>query len=168
VRAISPESDSLTIVHFDAHPDLYENFEGNRFSHACPFARIMESSLCKRLIQIGIRSATGPQREQMETFGVELFEMRHWAGVPDLRFEGDVYLSLDLDALDPAYAPGVSHREPGGLSTRDVIVLIQKMAGRLVGADVVEYNPRMDFTGITAVTAAKLVKEILGAMLLEP
>ena len=77
----------------------------------------------------------------------------------------DVYLSLDLDGLDPAFAPGVSHREPGGLSVREALSLIQDAGGRLVGADVVEYNPRQDVGGVTAVVAAKLVREIAGRML---
>ncbi|HEV8456270.1 MAG TPA: arginase family protein, partial [Gemmatimonadales bacterium] len=71
----------------------------------------------------------------------------------------------DLDALDPAFAPGVSHREPGGLSVREVIALVQKLAGVLIGADVVEYNPRQDIGGVTAGVAAKLVKEVAGRML---
>jgi arginase family enzyme len=78
---------------------------------------------------------------------------------------GPLYISLDLDALDPAFAPGVSHWEPGGLSVREVITLVQGLAGTVVGADVVEYNPQRDPTGVTAHVAAKLVKEIASRML---
>jgi arginase family enzyme len=81
-------------------------------------------------------------------------------------FDGPVYLSLDLDVLDPAFAPGVSHHEPGGLSTRQVINLIQNLSGSLVGADIVELNPNRDLLDVTAMTAAKLAKEI-GARMLE-
>jgi arginase len=70
--------------------------------------------------------------------------------------------------LDPGFAPGVSHREPGGLSVRDVLSLVQQLGGSLVGADVVEYNPRQDVAGVTATVAAKIVKEIAGRMLSEP
>ena len=91
--------------------------------------------------------------------------MRGWDDARRPRVDGAVYLSIDLDGLDPAFAPGVSHREPGGLSTRDVVGLIQSADGRLVGADVVEYNPRQDQGGVTAVVAAKLVKELAGRML---
>ena len=71
---------------------------------------------------------------------------------------------MDIDALDPAFAPGVSHREPGGLSTRQVIDWIQAINQPIVGADVVEYNPRCDLAGMTATVAAKLVREIAGMM----
>src|SRR5262249_57893702 len=75
-----------------------------------------------------------------------------------------VYISLDLDGLDPAFAPGVSHREPGGLSTRQVINLIHTLDQPIVAADIVEYNPRCDFSNVTATVAAKLLKEIGGVI----
>jgi arginase len=116
-------------------------------------------------VQVGIRTLNAHQRRQAERFGVEIIDMRAWDAGMRPRVEGAVYLSLDLDGLDPAFAPGVSHREPGGLSTRDVLGLIHGLDGRLVGADVVEYNPRQDVGGVTAILAAKLVKEIAGRML---
>jgi arginase family enzyme len=76
-----------------------------------------------------------------------------------------VYLSVDLDGLDPAHAPGVSHREPGGLSTRQVLNLIHSIEQPIVAADIVEYNPRCDFGNMTALVAAKLLKEIAGMMM---
>jgi arginase len=81
-------------------------------------------------------------------------------------FEGPVYISCDVDALDPAFAPGVSHQEPGGLSVRDVLGIIQRVPNRIVGADIVEYNPSCDVNDMTAMVAAKLLKEIAGRMLL--
>ena len=158
---------SLTVVQIDAHPDLYDEFEGDRFSHACPFARAMEDGLATRLVQIGIRAVNGHQQEQAERFGVEQIDMRAWAAGRRPTTEGDIYLSIDLDGIDPAFAPGVSHREPGGLSTRDVLTLVQGLGGRLVGADVVELNPTMDTSGVTAIVAAKLVKELSGRMIRE-
>ena len=168
IRAMSRSYPALTILHLDAHPDLYDEFEGDRFSHACPFARIMEEGLASRLVQVGIRTLNPPQRRQAQHFGVELIDMRSWEAGVRPRVEGPVYLSVDLDVLDPAFAPGVSHREPGGLSVRDVLSIIQQLSGTLVGADVVEYNPRQDLGGVTAVVAAKIVKEIAGRMLGEP
>lgn len=82
-----------------------------------------------------------------------------------IEFDTPVYISLDIDGLDPAFAPGVSHREPGGPSTRQVIDLIRSIRQPIVAADVVEYNPRCDIANQTAVVAAKLVKEIGGMML---
>ena len=76
VKALARRYSELTIFHFDAHPDLYDEFEGNRLSHACPFARIMEAGLAKRLVQVGIRTINRHQREQAERFGVEVVEMR--------------------------------------------------------------------------------------------
>jgi arginase len=165
VRAAVNAHPRISILHIDAHPDLYDEFEGDRFSHACPFARIMEEGLAQRLVQVGIRTMTGHQRSQAARFGVEVIDMRAWVAGTRPRLSGPVYLSVDLDGIDPSYAPGVSHREPGGLSVRDVLSLVQDLPGLLVGADVVEYNPRQDLGGVTAFVAAKLVKEIADRML---
>jgi len=165
VRAMRKAHPRLTVVQFDAHPDLYDEFEGDRYSHACPFARIMEEGLADRLIQIGIRTMNAHQRAQAERFGVEVVDMRSWNGSLPVTLDSPVYVSLDVDVLDPAFAPGVSHREPGGLSVRDVISAIQGIDAPIVGADVVELNPRNDPTGVTAIVCAKLVKELAGKML---
>ncbi|MGD8597111.1 MAG: agmatinase [Anaerolineae bacterium] len=165
VRGISHQYPDLNILHLDAHPDLYDELEGNRYSHGCPFARIMEEQLATRLVQVGIRTMNPHQRQQAERFGVEVLDILHWQPGTRLEFDGPLYLSLDLDVLDPAFAPGVSHHEPGGLSTREVIDLIQGLETPLVGADIVEYNPQRDPVGMTAMTAAKLLKEILARML---
>jgi len=150
----------VNILHFDAHPDLYEDFEGDPLSHASPFARIMERGDAVRLVQVGIRTANRHCREQARKFGVETVEMRDFSAdrvpIPD----GPLYISIDMDALDPAFAPGVSHHEPGGLSVRDILAVLQRVRSPIVGADVVEYNPARDVNGVTAVVAAKLVKEI--------
>lgn len=165
LRAFNRRYGELTILHLDAHPDLYDSYEGDRFSHACPFARIMEEHLARRLVQVGVRTFNRHQRDQAERFSVEVIEMREWAAGRRPAVSGSVYLSLDLDVLDPAFAPGVSHREPGGLTVREVLTVIQGVSGELVGADVVEYNPRQDTDGVTATVAAKIVKEIAGRML---
>ncbi len=166
VRAFGRHVPGLTILHFDAHPDLYDELEGNRLSHACPFARIMEEGAAKRLIQIGIRTMTGHQREQAEKFGVEVVEMRSLPALDRMKIEGPIYISFDMDALDPAFAPGISHREPGGLSTREALAHLHAITGKIASADIVEFNPAQDSTQITATVAAKLLKEILGKMIL--
>lgn len=164
LRAINVRYPQPTILHIDAHADLYDAFDGDRFSHACPFARIMEEGLASRLVQVGIRTLTGHQREQSVRFGVETIDMRAWsAGIRPV-IDGPVYISMDLDGLDPAFAPGVSHREPGGLTVREVLEMIQGLHSLIVGADVVEFNPHCDPSGLTATVAAKIVKEIAGAM----
>ena len=165
VRAMAKRYPRLSILHFDAHPDLYDDFQGNRYSHASPFARIMEERLVTRLVQVGIRTLNGHQREQGARFGVEMHEMKDWRDDLEFGFETPVYISVDMDGLDPAYAPGVSHREPGGLSTRQVIDLIHRIKQPVIGADIVEFNPRMDQCNLTAMVCAKLLKEIAGQML---
>jgi arginase len=166
IQAYEKHFPELNILHFDAHPDLYEEFEGNRFSHACPFARIMEEGLIKKLVQVGIRCMTPHQQEQADRFNVTVIDMKSLPkGLSKLTFSGPVYISVDLDALDPAYAPGVSHLEPGGLRTRDIISVIQQIRAPIVGADIVEYNPVQDINGMTARVAAKLMKELADKML---
>jgi agmatinase len=164
VRAFAASLGKLDILQFDAHPDLYDAFQGNRHSHACPFARIMELGCVRRLVQVGIRTANGHQRDQAARFGVEVVEMRRWHDGLALAFDEPLYVSIDLDVLDPAHAPGVSHREPGGPGTRQLIDAIQSIQARIVGGDVVEYNPTQDPTGTTALVAAKLVKELAANM----
>jgi len=165
MRAYGRAYEKLNILQLDAHPDLYDELHGNPHSHACPFARIMEEKLASRLIQVGIRTMTGHQQEQAKRFGVEVIDMKNLQKAQELEFDGPVYLSIDMDGLDPAFAPGVSHYEPGGMSTRDVVNIIQNLRGHLVGADIVEFNPARDPQGITAAVAAKLLKEVLGRML---
>jgi len=165
IRAFAQRNPELTIIHFDAHPDLYDEFEGSRVSHACPFARIMEERLAKRLVQIGIRTLNQHQRQQAERFGVEIVQMRALPAYDRLKVRGPTYISFDMDVLDPAYAPGVSHREPGGMTVREAIAHLHAIEGIIVGADIVEYNPAQDISGMTAIVAAKILKEILGKMI---
>jgi arginase len=165
VSAMGKRIPSLTILHFDAHPDLYDNFEGNSHSHACPFARIMEQKLARRLVQVGIRTLNQHQREQAARFGVEIVEMRHLPALEKMKLKGPVYISFDMDVLDPAFAPGISHREPGGMSVREVLSHLHAIEGKIVGADLVEFNPAQDVSNLTAVAAAKILKELLGIMI---
>ncbi len=164
VKAYHKKHGAFSILHFDAHPDLYEEYEGNRFSHASPFARIMEDTLVTNLVQVGIRTINPHQRAQIERFGVNTIEMKEWYPEYPIEIDGPVYISLDLDALDPAFAPGVSHHEPGGFTTRDIIRMIQNLQVPIVGADIVELNPQRDVMDMTAMVGAKLLKELAGKM----
>ena len=164
VRAHARHHKQLSIVHFDAHPDLYDDFEGNAWSHASPFARIMENGLATDLTQIGIRTLNAHQSVQAQRFGVRQYTMKDFDAAAVAIADGPIYLTIDLDALDPAFAPGVSHHEPGGLSVRDVLSILHRIEGPIVGADIVELNPRRDFNDMTAMVAAKLLKEIVGQM----
>ena len=165
VRTFARHFPNLTIVHFDAHPDLYDEFQGNRYSHACPFARIMEEGCAKRLIQIGIRTMSGPLQKQVNKFGVEVVTMSQLPAFGRLKFDGPVYISFDVDVLDPAFAPGISHREPGGMSAREALNHLHALSGDIVGADLVEYNPTQDVSQLTWMVCGRLLKEILGKMI---
>ena len=165
LRAYAQKYSKLNILHLDAHADLYDELQGNRYSHATPMLRSMEEGLATRLVQLGIRTMTPRERERAKHFGVETIEMRHWYPGISLDLEGPVYLTLDMDCLDPAFAPGTSHHEPGGFTTRDVLEIIQSLDVPIVGADIVELNPERDPSGVTAMTAVKFLKEIVAQML---
>jgi agmatinase len=166
VRALAQRWGRLSLLQFDAHPDMYPEYEGNRYSHASPMARILEEGLVERLVQVGIRSVSPAQTALARKHGVEVHPAYDLAKLPRLRFSTPLYVSIDMDGLDPAFAPGVSHPEPGGLSVRQVLDTIGNVrAPKLVGGDVVELNPRLDPTGITAVVAAKLARELLARLL---
>jgi agmatinase len=165
LRAFRERHDDLTVVHVDAHPDLYDDLDGNPLSHASPFARALEAGCMTRLIQLGIRTATPHQREQADRWNVTMLSPRALDEFDTSELSGPIYLSIDLDGLDPSVAPGVSHHEPGGLTMRETLDVIDALPGPIVGADVVELNPTRDLVDMTAMVAAKLVKEIAGAML---
>ena len=164
IKAFHKRYPKLDILHIDAHADLYDEFEGDPYSHACPFARIMEGGLATRLVQVGIRTLSEDQRNQAEKYKVEIHEMKDWDISLLPEFENPIYISLDMDAFDPAFAPGISHYEPGGFSARQVLEILQHIKGQVVGADIVEYNPKKDHHKMTAFLAAKMMKEILVLM----
>ncbi len=166
VKAFAEKIKPLDILHFDAHPDMYDEFKGDPYSHACPFARILEEGLARHIVQVGIRAANSAQRKKAEKFGVEWIEMKDLLEKTSLEFSNPLYISFDIDALDPAFAPGVSHCEPGGLSTRQVINMIHKLNAEIVGMDVVEVNPDKDVSGITASAAVKIAMEVMGKVVL--
>jgi agmatinase len=168
IRAHAKAYKSLNVLHLDAHPDTYDEFGGSKISHACPFARVMEEGLGVRLVQIGIRTLNPHQSEQAKRFGLTAVEMKDWPPAVMPRLDAPLYVSIDMDVFDPAFAPGISHHEPGGMSTRDVLRLIHGLPTPVVGADIVEFNPTRDQNGVTAMLAAKLCKELLGQMLAPP
>ncbi|MGC4034809.1 MAG: agmatinase [Chitinophagaceae bacterium] len=164
IDAFAEKYNKLNILHLDAHGDLYENFDNNPYSHASPFARIVETGKINSLTQVGIRTLTTHQREQASKYNVRIVEMK------DLNYsflntlQSPLYISLDIDVLDPAFAPGISHHEPGGMSTRELIRIIQQINVPVVGADIVEYNPVRDVNNVTAMVAYKLMKELIAKM----
>lgn len=166
VLALNKEHGKFDILHFDAHADIYDELDGDHFSHACPFARIMEDGLANSLVSVGIRNMPKHLLDQAKKFGIEIVMMKDIAKMKRLTFQNPLYISIDLDVLDPAFAPGVSHHEPGGLSTRELINLLHQIKAPIIGADIVELNPDRDPSGITAALAAKLLKEVVGLIVL--
>jgi agmatinase len=164
VEGLAQVHGPLNLLHFDAHPDLYHDYEGNPRSHASPFARIFEQGLARRLVQVGVRTWNSHNREQARRFGIEAVEWSDFAPDRVPIPEAPLYVTIDLDGIDPAFAPAVSHPEPGGLTVRDVVAVLGRIRSRVVGADIVELNPSQAEGDATAIVAVKLIKEIAGAM----
>jgi agmatinase len=162
IKAFARKFKPLDILHLDAHPDLYDDLYGDRLSHACPFARILEDGLAANLVQVGVRAVTDAHRRLALKRGVRMIEMKDITEPLFLKFTNPTYVSFDLDVLDPAFAPGVSHHEPGGLTTRQAVQVIQALKGQVVGLDVVELNAARDLQGLTAAAAFKIIKETAG------
>ena len=165
IEAFSEKYSKLNVLHFDAHADLYDNFENNPYSHASPFARLMEKGVLNSLTQVGIRTFNTHQKEQAQRFDVRVIEMKNFNTDFINSLEAPLYISLDIDVLDPAFAPGISHHEPGGMTTRQLINVIQQIKTPIVGADIVELNPKRDVNNMTAMVAYKLFKELASKML---
>ena len=165
IEVYSNRFNDLNILQLDAHADLYDNFDNNPYSHASPFARLMEKNVINSLTQVGIRTLNTHQKDQAARFGVNVIEMKDFNFDFIKTLKAPLYISLDLDVLDPAFAPGISHHESGGMTTRELIKIIQQISVAIVGADIVEYNPTRDINNMTAMVAYKLFKEIMSKMI---
>lgn len=165
IEAHAEKYKDLNVLHLDAHADLYDDFDSNPFSHASPFARLMEKGVVQSLTQVGIRTMNPHQQEQAKRFKVKVISMKEFSMEFVRSLSAPLYISLDMDVLDPAFAPGVSHHEPGGLSSRELISIIQSIAVPIIGADIVEYNPLRDSNNMTAMVAYKLFKELTSKMI---
>ena len=175
LRAVG-EKRPVGMVHFDAHSDTVDTyFGGLKYTHGTPFRRAIEEGLLDpgRVVQIGIRGSTysanerdWPLRQGIRIISIEEFEdMGVDAVISEARRvvgEGPTYLSFDIDALDPAYAPGTGTPEFAGLTSREVNRLLRGLRNlNLVGADVVEVSPPFDPSGGTALAAANIAFELL-------
>lgn len=175
LRALHRKYGRLGVVHVDAHADVNEHMFGERIAHGTPFRRIAEEGLVdgKRVAQIGLR-ATGYTAEDFDwprSRGfrvVQAEECWHKSLAPlmtELRSEigdGPVYISFDIDGLDPAFAPGTGTPEIGGLTNIQGIEILRGCRGlNLVGGDMVEVSPPYDRSGNTALLAANLLYEML-------
>lgn len=162
--AVAKRHRGISLLYLDAHPDLYPEYDGDPYSHACVVHRILELDGVdgSRVTQVGIRASTPAQREAAAAAGVRTVHAWEVDGF-SYQASGPLYLSVDIDVLDPAHAPGCGNPVPGGLSTRRLFDLLHALGGvELVGMDVVEVNPLLDPSGVTALAAVRVVTEILG------
>ena len=182
LRSLARRHGPLGIVHFDAHPDTWDEYFGSKFFHGTPFRRGIEEGLIdpRRMVQIGIRGPLyGPEdfafhdAHGIEVIRIEAVKEQGVAWVAErlarLR-EGPLYCSFDIDAVDPAFAPATGTPEVGGLASWEALTLVRALAGTsLVGADVVEVSPPYDGPGqVTALLAANLLFELLAVLALSP
>jgi len=138
IEAFAEKYEDLHVLQLDAHGDLYHDFDDNPYSHASPFARLLEKGCLKSLTQVGIRTLNTHQKEQAEKFKVNIIEMKDFSFDFIKTLKAPLYISLDIDVLDPAFAPGISHHEPGGMTSRQLIDIIQAIPVPIFGADIVE------------------------------
>lgn len=173
--ALEVLDEQIHVVQVDAHADLYPEYRGDRWSHACVASRLLEMNHISTITQIGVRTLNHAQAEVARRYPgrLAIVEARDVAGrsilesgdLPGiLRPGAKVWLTVDLDAFDPAFAPGVAHPVPGGLTPRQVLELIQESGWSLVGMDVVEVLPERDEGDRTAVLAARLLHEGMGTV----
>jgi agmatinase len=170
-------TENVGIIHFDAHCDLADEYDGHRWSHACTQRRALELSNVKpgNLTLVGIRSFMEDEMEllhkQPEIRVInahEIYEkgLKHTYKEISGRYHDchSIYLSIDIDALDPAFAPGTGTPESGGLSTRELMELVREIIAHLPvkAADIVEVSPPLDSSNITSWAALKVVYEIFG------
>lgn len=164
ILQVAERYQNLAVLHFDAHADLREDYLGETNSHATVMRRVADAIGGKNIYQFGIRSGTREEfqyaHQHTNMFVNELLEPLAKV-VPKLQGR-PVYISLDIDVVDPAYAPGTGTPEPGGCTANEIIEAIH-MLGTLnvVGMDLVEVNPMLDHSERTAMLAAKLVREII-------
>jgi len=160
------------IIQLDAHPDLYPIYEGSTSSHACVAARLLEMPHVASVTQYGIRTENTVQADCARRHSGRLRQFHARAiGAsldypPHIPHGAPVYITLDLDAFDPAFAPGVAHPVPGGLTPRQVLNFLQFAPWSLVGMDVVELNPAADIANLTALLAARCLHESMAFAML--
>ena len=181
LRAHAKKYGPLAVVHFDAHPDTWDSeYPGQRFSHGTPFRRAIEESLIdtSAYFQIGIRGPTNGPEDYLDAkrLGARMvtFDEFRRVGIGAILNEvtsciGDkpTYVTLDIDAVDPAFAPGTGTPEVGGFSSYEMLQFVRGLRGtNLIGFDLVEVSPPFDSANITSILAANLVFEFLSLVAL--
>jgi agmatinase len=182
LRAVHAQHGPVAVVHFDAHLDTWDTYFGAATTHGTPFRRASEEGLLDRsgCLHVGIRGPLYSTRDLVED-GELGFRVVHAREVDDLGIRGvvervldrvgdrPVYVSVDIDVLDPAFAPGTGTPEAGGLTSRELLAVLRAFAGtNLVGADLVEVAPAYDHAEITGIAAAHVAYELVSAMAPRP
>ncbi|RWZ58937.1 agmatinase [Halobacillus fulvus] len=167
LKAMDRKYDDLAVIHIDAHADLREEYEGEPLSHSTPIRKACELIGPENVYSFGIRSGMREEFQYAKESGMHMskFEVLEplkkvlpsLAGRP-------VYVTIDIDVLDPAFAPGTGTAEAGGISSKELLAAIHEIAGsevRVVGADLVEVAPAYDSSEKTQIAASKFVREML-------
>jgi agmatinase len=178
LRAMAAKHGPVAVVHFDAHLDTWDTYFGAAYTHGTPFRRASEEDLLDRsaCLHVGTRGPLYAGSDLADDTGLG-FQVVGSVEMDDLGFRGvverirdrvgdrPVYVSVDIDVLDPAFAPGTGTPEAGGLSSRELLAILRGFADlNLVGADVVEVAPAYDHAEITGIAAAHVVYELLSAL----
>jgi agmatinase len=170
IKGLREEVDNLVV--FDAHGDLRNDYLGEKLSHASVMRRIAEDTGVKIYI-VGVRALSTEEEEYVgRSDGISIFssieaERRREEILSNVNISGNTYISIDMDAIDPAYAPGVSNPEALGLTPITLLSIVREVirrSKRIVGLDVVEVNPLRDVNNVTSILAAKLIVEAVGML----
>jgi agmatinase len=163
VRSLLKKHDSLCVIQFDAHADLMDEYIGEKLSHATVMRRIWELVGDKRLYQFGIRSGKRHEFEFAEEHThIRKFDFEGVDKLADMLANTPVYLSVDLDVLDPSVLPGTGTPEPGGVSFRELLnALLELSPLNIVGCDINELSPAYDTSGVSTAVACKILREML-------
>lgn len=165
VRMLAGLHPALAVIQLDAHTDLRDEYDGRAVCHATVMRRIVELLGPAAVVSAGIRAGTREEFALAATFAHSDPALAIPSAVWSRLAAGPVYVTIDIDAIDPAEAPGTGNPEPEGLAARDVLALVRRLGElRVVGLDVVEVTPPYDPSGRTAVLAATIVREAVLAL----
>jgi agmatinase len=166
VRALHESHPDLVVVQLDAHTDLRDEYDGRRVSHATVMRRLTEAVPFDRIVALGLRAGTGQELALAERYRATSPRLVVASDVWTWLQDRPVYLTLDIDVVDPSDAPGTGNPEPEGVDAADLLGFIRRLGDiRVIGVDVVEVSPPFDPSGRTAVLAAVVIREALLALL---
>jgi agmatinase len=162
IRAVQNLYPELAVIQLDAHLDLRDSYDGEALSHATVMRRVADEIGLDRIVQLGVRSGTREEFVLARSCLASRLDLRLPESARDALAERPIYVTIDIDVLDPAAAPGTGCPEPGGASFTEVQALVHSLGSlRVVAADVMEVLPAADVNDVTSVAAAKLVRELI-------